>query len=123
VVTQLFNDLTDIFRDRKMGHRTWTAEAIGEASIDQLWTETADIFGEPAGGRILGLMEEALSYHDHSAEAVRRLVGPMAEDWLADRRAALEGLPNALRQNLISIFVSRMGGVTADSSGLPAGGA
>src|SRR5262249_7430170 len=41
--TQLVNDLTDIFKDQQMGHRTWTIEAVGDAEAAQVWVEVAGV--------------------------------------------------------------------------------
>ncbi|MGY1603660.1 hypothetical protein [Geodermatophilus sp. SYSU D00815] len=104
---QLVNDLTDVFRDRRNGHRTWTLQDVGESAADGLWTEVA---GTPrAQGRIHGRVAEALRFHERSALAARELVAARADAWLTERRAALEGLPAALHDGLVRSFVRRLG--------------
>jgi hypothetical protein len=110
--TQLFNDLTDIFEDRQMGHRTWTIEAIGDPEADQLWMEVAGVSEGREGGRIGERIREALLFHQRSAQAAQSL-GLKAEDWLANRRIGLEELPGSLRANLRSAFIQRIAGPAA----------
>lgn len=110
---QLFNDLTDIYQDRQMGHRTWTIEAIGDSEADQLWMELAGVSEGRGGGRIEERIREALLLHQRSAQAAQTLGLTAAEDWLADRRNALEGIPESLRENLRLAFVRRIAGSTA----------
>jgi hypothetical protein len=106
--SQLVNDLTDVYRDRKMGQRTWTLEALGGAAADQLW---ADVLGTSSGegaGRLEERVAAALSFHDRSARAARTAGLTAAEGWLSDRRAALEGLAGSLRSNLLTAFLQRL---------------
>jgi hypothetical protein len=110
---QLFNDLTDIDQDRQMGHRTWTIEAIGDPEADQLWMEVAGVSDGREGGRIGERVREALLFHQRSAHAAQTLGLTTAEDWLADRRIALEGLPRSLHENLLVAFVRRITGPAA----------
>ncbi|MGY1786401.1 hypothetical protein [Geodermatophilus sp. SYSU D00698] len=109
--SQLFNDLTDLYRDRRRGHRTWTLGAVGDSAADRLWLETA---GTLAAGGTQGLIQErigqALAFHDRSVKAARGLALTSAERWLAARRTLLEGLPRALAENLLNTFVERMSG-------------
>jgi hypothetical protein len=110
---QLYNDLTDIYQDRQMGHRTWTIEAIGDSEADQLWMDLAGVSEGREGGRIGERVQEALLLHGRSAQAAQALGLTAAEDWLAGRRIALEGLPRSLRANLRAAFVRRIAGPTA----------
>jgi hypothetical protein len=110
---QLYNDLTGIYRDRQMGQRTWTIEAVGDSEADQLWMEVAGISEGREGGRIQERVREALRFHQRSAQAARTLGLTAAEDWLEDRRIALEGLPTSLRANLRAAFVRRIAGPAA----------
>jgi hypothetical protein len=114
---QLYNDLTDIYTDRQMGQRTWTIEAIGDSEADQLWMEVAGISEGRGGGRIQERVREALLFHQRSAQAAQTLGLSAAEDWLADRRAALEDLPRSLHANLRSAFVRRIAGPAASQGG------
>jgi hypothetical protein len=115
--TQLFNDLTDIYRDRKMGHRTWTTEAVGDSETDQLWMEVACVSEEGKGGRIQERVREALLFHQRSGQAAQMLAMTAAGDWLADRRIALESLPRLLHENLLVAFVRRITGPAAGWAG------
>jgi hypothetical protein len=110
---QLFNDLTDIYQDRQMGHRTWTIEAIGDSEADHLWMDVTGVSEGREGGRIGERVREALLFHQRSTQAARKLGLKGAEDWLADRRLALEGLPRSLHANLRSAFVRRICGPAA----------
>lgn len=110
---QLYNDLTDIFRDREMGQRTWTTEAVGDS---ELWIEMADS-SQDREGKIQERITEALHFHQRSVQAARRLGLTAAEDWLADRRVGLEDLPRSLRANLRSAFVRRITGAAAGQGG------
>jgi len=110
---QLFNDLTDIFEDRQMGHRTWTIEAIGDPDADQLWAEVAGVSEGREGGKIGERVREALLFHQRSAQAARSLGLTVAEDWIVNRRIALEELPRSLRANLRSAFIQRITGPAA----------
>jgi hypothetical protein len=106
--SQLFNDLTDLYRDRRMGHRTWTIEAVGESGADRLWLEVAGAPNAEEGGRIRERIGQALFFHERSALAARALALTAAETWLMDRRALLEGLLGSLRANLLTTFVRRL---------------
>jgi hypothetical protein len=105
--TQLVNDLTDIFEDRQMGHRTWTIEAVGDPEADQVWMEVAGV-SDRGGGKIGERVREALLFHRRSAQAAQTLGLTAAEDWLTNRRIELEALPRSLRENLRSAFVRRL---------------
>jgi hypothetical protein len=105
--SQLFNDLTDLYRDREMGHRTWTTDAVGESGADELWMEVA-ASNEQQEGRISERIGTALLFHERSARAAQALELTAAEPWLRDRQAALEGLLVSLRANLLATFVRRM---------------
>jgi hypothetical protein len=106
--SQLFNDLTDLYRDRDMGHRTWTTDAVAEAGPDGVWLEVA----RPSSGQEVGRIQErinaALLYHQQAARAARALELTAAETWLTDRQLALEGLLRSLQGNLLATFVRRM---------------
>jgi hypothetical protein len=115
-VSQLFNDLTDLYRDRRMGQPTWTLEAIGEPGADRLWLEAVATSDGEGAGRIQERIGEALSFHQRSARAARALGLTAAESWLAERQAALEGLLSSLRGSLIATFVRRMTESGADRS-------
>jgi len=107
-VSQIFNDMMDLYRDRRMGQRTWTLEVIGESEVDGLWSEVA---GAPSGegsGWIQERIGEALSFHERSTRAARALALTAAEAWLADRRVMLEGLLDSLHGSLLTSFVRRM---------------
>jgi hypothetical protein len=106
--SQLFNDLTDLYRDREMGHRTWTIDAVGESGADELWLEAAGASNEQQGRRTQELIGTALLFHQRSARAARALQLTAAETWLTDRQAALESLLGSLRANLLATFVRRM---------------
>jgi hypothetical protein len=106
--SQLFNDLTDLYHDRKMAHRTWTTEILGESEADPLWLEVAGASTVDEGGRIQERIREALLFHRRSARAARALALTAAETWLADRARLLERLPQLLRENLLTAFVRRM---------------
>jgi hypothetical protein len=108
--SQLVNDLTDVFRDRRRGHPTWTLEAIGPAGADELWTELTDPAHGPGEGRMQERINEALSFHERSADAARVLAPMAAEGWIADRRAALEGLLGSLHGTLVATFVRQLSG-------------
>jgi hypothetical protein len=114
--SQLFNDLTDLYRDRMMGHRTWTIETIGESGADRLWQEVGGASSGEEGGRIQQRIREALFFHQRSTLAARALALTAAETWLTDRRALLEGLLRSLRENLLATFLRRM------TDARPAGG-
>jgi hypothetical protein len=106
--SQLFNDLTDLYRDRDMGHRTWTTDAVAEAGPDGLWLEVARPSSGHEVGRIQERVDAALLYHQQAARAARALELTAAETWLTDREAALEGLLRSLHGNLLATFVRRM---------------
>jgi hypothetical protein len=106
--SQLFNDLTDLYRDRSMGHRTWTTDAVGESEPDGLWLEVAGASIGQERGRIQERIAAALFFHRRSARAARELELTAAETWLADREAVLEGLLGSLQGNLLATFVRRM---------------
>jgi hypothetical protein len=106
---QLFNDLTDLYRDSIMGQRTWTTDALGESGPDGLWQEVVTATSGQQRGRIQERIGAALSFHQRSAEAAQALGLTAAETWLADRQAALEGLLRSLQGNLLATFVRRMG--------------
>ena len=108
--SQLVNDLTDVYRDRTMGHRTWTLEAVGPAEADGLWTELTGPSSDPHDGRIQERIGEALAFHERSALAARALAPTAAEGWLADRQAVLEGLLDSLRGILLATFVRQLSG-------------
>jgi hypothetical protein len=110
---QLFNDLTDVYQDRQMGHRTWTLEAIGDSEADHLWMEVAGVSEGREGGRIQERVREALLFHQRSAQAAQKLGLTAADDWFAERRLALEDLPRSLRANVHSAFVRRIAGPAA----------
>jgi hypothetical protein len=110
---QLFNDFTDIYQDRQMGHRTWTIETIGDSEADHLWMEVTDVSEGRERGRIAERIRAALSFHQRSAHAAQKLGLTASEEWLTDRRLALEGLPRSLGANLRSAFVRRLAGPTA----------
>jgi hypothetical protein len=105
--SQLVNDLTDLYRDRTMGHRTWTLEVVGASEADQLWTELA---GSPSGqaGQLHERIEEALSFHERSACAALALAPTAAMGWITDRRAMLESLLGDLRGSMLTAFVARL---------------
>jgi hypothetical protein len=105
--SQLVNDLTDLYRDRTNGHRTWTLEVVGASGADQLWTE---VTGAPRGPSrpLEERIEEALTFHERSARAARVLAAAAAEGWITDRRAKLEGLLGDLRGSLLNAFVARL---------------
>jgi hypothetical protein len=105
--SQLVNDLTDLYRDRTRGHRTWTLEVVGASEADRLWTEVAWSTSEQAG-RLQERIGEALSFHERSARAAHALAPTVAESWIADRRARLEGLLGDLRGNLLTAFIGRL---------------
>jgi hypothetical protein len=105
--SQLVNDLTDLYRDRAQGHRTWTLAAVGASEADRLWTEVAGGTSGPAG-RLQERVEEALSFHERSASALRALAATAAESWIADRRARLESLRGDLRGHLLTAFIQRL---------------
>ena len=104
--SQLFNDLTDLYRDRDMGHRTWTTDTVGESAAGELWLEVAG--GAQDMGKISERIRTALSFHERSARAARALELTGAETWLMDRQAALESLLGSLRGSLLTTFVRRM---------------
>jgi hypothetical protein len=106
--SQLANDLRDIFRDRQMGHRTWTVEAIGDLEADHVWMEVAGDSRPSDRGRIGERIQEALSFHQRSARAAQALGLTEAEDWVASRRNALEHLPRSLHANLLNAFTQRI---------------
>jgi hypothetical protein len=106
--SQIFNDLTDLYRDRGMGHRTWTSDALGEAQPDELWLEVASASSGQDRGRIQERIGAALFFHQRATRAARELDLTDAEPWLADRQAALEGLVRSLHGDLLSTFVRRM---------------
>jgi hypothetical protein len=107
--SQLFNDLTDLYRDRRMGQRTWTTDAVGRSGADDLWLELASApNGQQQGGRIQGRIGTALWFHERSTRAAKAMELTAAETWLRDRQAALEGLLRSLRENLLATFVRRM---------------
>jgi hypothetical protein len=106
--SQLFNDLTDLYRDREVGHRTWTTDAVGESGAAELWLEVAGASNEEQGGRISERIGTALMFHERSARAAQALGLTAAETWLTDRQAALEGLLGPLQANLLATFVRRM---------------
>jgi hypothetical protein len=107
--SQLFNDLTDLYRDRDMGHRTWTTDSVGESAAGELWLEVAgETSNEQQAGRISERIRTALSFHERSARATRALELTAAETWLRDRQAALESLFGSLRGSLLATFVRRM---------------
>jgi hypothetical protein len=106
--SQVFNDLADLYRDRKMGQPTWTTDVIGESAADELWLEVAGGANEQETGRITERIRTALSFHERSARAARALELTAAETWLTDRQAAIEGLLDSLRGNLLATFVRRM---------------
>jgi hypothetical protein len=110
---QLFNDLTDLYHDRQMGHRTWTLEAIGDSEADHLWMEVAGFSEGREGGKIQERVGEALSFHQRSVQAAKKLGLTAADDWFAERRLALEDLPRSLRANVHSAFVRRIAGPAA----------
>jgi len=105
--SQLVNDLTDLYRDRTNGHRTWTLEVVGASQADQLWTEVA---GSTSGqtGQLHQRIEEALSFHERSARAAHALAPTAAGGWIIDRRAMLEALLGDLRGSLLNAFVARL---------------
>jgi hypothetical protein len=98
--SQLVNDLTDLHRDRASGHPTWALQVVGESGVEGLWTRT---------GPVQQLVEQALAFHDRSVRAVRELVSATAEGWIAERGAAIEALPDALRTSVVTSFVERLG--------------
>lgn len=114
---QLFNDLTDVYADREMGHRTWTIEAIGDSAAENLWMEVTDVSESREGGKIAERIREALSFHQRTARAAEQLGLTACEDWLADRRLALEGIPRSLHAELHSAFVRRIAGPAAGQAG------
>ena len=105
--SQLFNDLTDLYRDRRMGQRTWTTAVVGESGADDLWLELAGTWNKQQG-KIQERIGTALLFHERSARAARAMELTAAETWLRDRQAALEGLLGSLRENLLATFVRRM---------------
>ena len=112
--SQLFNDLTDLYRDRDRGHRTWTTDIVGESAADELWLEVAgEASNEQQAGRISERIRTALSFHERSARAARALELTAAGTWLTDRQAALEGLLGSLRGNLLATFVQADGRIRA----------
>jgi hypothetical protein len=106
--SQLFNDLTDFYRDRRMGHRTWTTDVVGESGGDHLWLELASTWNEQQGGKIQDRIGAALLFHERCTRAAQAMELSAAETWLRDRQAALEGLLGSLRENLLATFVRRM---------------
>jgi len=106
--SQLFNDLTDLYRDRRMGQRTWTTDAVGQSGADDLWLELASAWNEQQGGKIQDRIATALLFHERSTRAAQALELTAAEPWLRDRQSALEGLLRSLRENLLATFVRRM---------------
>jgi hypothetical protein len=107
-VAQLVNDLTDLFRDRRNGHRTWTADSIGESAVDTLWTDVAGPIGPTAPHVVQDRVAEALALHERSVCAAHALVSTTADGWLADRRAVLEGLAGDLHEGLLSAFMRQL---------------
>jgi len=119
--SQLFNDLTDVYRDRRMGQRTWTLEAIGDPRADRLWLDVLGASGGEGAGKFQERVAEALSFHQRAARAARALGLTAAEGWLANRQAALEGLIPSLRENLLTTFLQRIAEL-GDSKDTPASG-
>ena len=105
--SQLFNDLTDLYRDRRMGQRTWTTDVVGESGADDLWVELAGTWNMQQG-KIQERIGTALLFHERSARAAQAMELTAAETWLRERQAALEGLLGSLRENLLATFVRRM---------------
>jgi hypothetical protein len=105
--SQLVNDVTDLYRDRTRGHRTWTLEVVGASDADRLWTELAASTGEHPG-RLRERIGEALSFHERSARAAYALAPTAAESWIADRRERLDGLLGELRGSLLTAFIGRL---------------
>jgi hypothetical protein len=105
---QLVNDLTDLYRDRRMAQRTWIIETVGESDIDRLWLHALGTTSGVGGGRIQEVIEKSLEFHDRSAEVARDLALTAAESWLAERRAVLANLLGPLQQHLLSVFVQRI---------------
>jgi hypothetical protein len=105
--SQLFNDLTDLYRDRRMGQRTWTTDVVGESGTDDLWLELAGTRNEQQG-KMQERIGTALMFHERSARAARAMELTAAETWLTDRQAALEGSLGSLRGNLLATFARRM---------------
>jgi hypothetical protein len=119
--SQLFNDLTDVYRDRRMGQRTWTLEAIGDSGVDWLWLDVLGASGGEGPGKFRERIAEALSFNQRAARAARALGLTAAEGWLANRQAALEGLIASLRENLLTAFVQRIAEL-GDSIDAPSSG-
>jgi hypothetical protein len=105
--SQLVNDLTDLFRDRTRGHRTWTLEVVGTSETDRLWTEVAGSPTAPAG-RLQERIEQALTFHERAARAAHALAPEAAAGWVTDRRAMLESLLGDLRRSMVAAFVERL---------------
>ncbi len=105
--SQLFNDLTDLDRDRRMGQRTWTTDVLGESGADDLWRELTSAWNEKQG-KIQERIDTTLLFHERSARAAKAMELTAAEPWLTDRQAALEGLLGSLRGNLLTTFARRM---------------
>lgn len=102
--SQLFNDLTDSFRDREAGHRTYAGERLDVAGSEQVWRELLD--ARP--GAFAECVAEALAFQDRAARAARRLGLHEGERWLLARREALEGLAGSIRQELLIAFTERL---------------
>ncbi|MGY1730530.1 hypothetical protein ACI798_03335 [Geodermatophilus sp. SYSU D01045] len=112
--SQLFNDLTDLYPDRRRGHRSWTLDAVGGPATDPLRPETVWAPAGQSSGRVHERIDEALSYHGRSERAAGALALASAEEWLAVRRALLEQLPSALDERLLATFLERMSGRLPD---------
>ena len=82
--SQIFNDLTDLFRDCQSGQRTWTAEKVGDDAPERLWSEVLHAQYVPDPGPLQERIDAALVFHQRSARAAQS-IGRDRRTTLADR--------------------------------------
>jgi|SRR5215211_4878725 len=105
---QLLNDLTDLYRDRRLGQRTWVIETVGESGADRLWLDVLRSACGGTGSGVQEVIENSLQFHDRSAAIAEDLGLTAAESWLAERRAILTNLFNPLKEHLLFAFSQRI---------------
>jgi hypothetical protein len=113
-VTQLVNDLTDLYRDRRMGQRTWAIETVGDSGTDRPWHDVLEAMNGGGHGGFQKVIANSLHFHDRSAALAEGLGLAAAEGWLAERRTILMNLQGPLKEHLAAAFLQRI----ADESSL-----
>jgi hypothetical protein len=105
---QLLNDLMDLYRDRRLGQRTWTLEIVGEYGADLLLLDVPRTVSQGTESGVREVVKKSLQFHDRSAAIAEDLGLTAAESWLEDRRAILTNLLDLFQERLLLAFSQRI---------------